>query len=105
MLLLAVSKYRKKIGVIYTRTPKKRSFHLDSCTPQHVDCSECNGICSTENAVKRNLLFQKCRHGITAVLCGETSTLCDQFLPKSNMVCFQRIQIAAPSGTSGSLVL
>ena len=26
MLLLAVSKYRKKIGVIYTRTPKKRSF-------------------------------------------------------------------------------
>lgn len=26
MLLLAVSKYRKKIGVIYTRTSKKRSF-------------------------------------------------------------------------------
>lgn len=26
MLLLAVFKYRKKIGVIYTRTPKKRSF-------------------------------------------------------------------------------
>lgn len=26
MLLLAVSKYRKKIGVIYTRTPKNALF-------------------------------------------------------------------------------
>lgn len=43
MLLLAVSKYRKKIGVIYIRTRKKHSFRVIFHTKPELRSLSCAG--------------------------------------------------------------